>query len=76
YGQKKELRIGAELAGAGEMSAAVSDGGEAAIEALLSERAAARGAKNFARADEIRNELAAMGVVIEDTPQGAKWKRA
>lgn len=49
---------------------------EKKIESLLTERAAAKKAKNFARADEIRDELAAMGVAIEDTPQGPKWKRA
>jgi cysteinyl-tRNA synthetase len=46
------------------------------IEALLRERTEVRAAKNFARADEIRDELAAMNVVIEDTPQGPKWRRA
>lgn len=46
------------------------------IEKLLSERAAAKKDKNFARADEIRKELSAMGIAIEDTPQGPKWKRA
>jgi len=46
------------------------------IESLLAERAAAKKEKNFARADEIRDELAAMGIAIEDTPQGPKWKRA
>jgi cysteinyl-tRNA synthetase len=45
------------------------------IETLLRERAEARAAKNFARADEIRAEMTAMGVAVEDTPQGAKWKR-
>jgi len=49
---------------------------ETKIEALLSERATAKKDKNFARADEIREQLSAMGIAIEDTPQGAKWKRA
>lgn len=44
-----------------------------AIEALLAERLAARAAKNFARADEIRKELAAKGVEIKDGPQGTTW---
>jgi len=43
--------------------------------ALLEERAAARKAKDFARADAIRDELAAQGWVIEDTPNGARLKR-
>jgi len=46
------------------------------IEALLAERAEARKAKNFARADEIRDSLAARGVVIEDGPDGAAWRRS
>lgn len=46
------------------------------IEALLTERAEARKAKNFARADEIRDQLAAQGIVIEDGPDGATWRRA
>lgn len=45
------------------------------IEALLKERAAAKKEKNFARADEIRDELTAMGIGIEDTPDGAKWHK-
>lgn len=52
------------------------DGDDAKFDALLAERQAARAAKNFARSDEIRNQLAADGIVIEDTPQGARWKRA
>lgn len=46
------------------------------IEQLIEERQAARKAKNFARADEIRNELLAKGIVLEDTREGVKWKRA
>ena len=46
------------------------------IEALLAERAAARKAKDFARADAIRDDLAAKGIVIEDGPGGATWRRA
>lgn len=46
------------------------------IEALIEERQAARKAKNFARADEIRNQLSEMGILLEDTRQGVKWKRA
>ncbi|MEL6213725.1 MAG: DALR domain-containing protein, partial [Pseudomonadota bacterium] len=46
-----------------------------AIEALLTERADARASKDFARADQIRDDLAAKGVVIEDGPDGATWRR-
>ncbi len=56
-----------------------SDGGEgpsaAEIEALLAERAAARANKDFATSDRIRNDLAAQGVIIEDGPDGASWRR-
>lgn len=51
-------------------------GDEAEIEALLAERTAAKKEKNYQRADEIRNVLAERGIIIEDTPQGPKWKRA
>lgn len=46
------------------------------IEALIKERQDARKAKNFARADEIRKELLEKGIVLEDTREGVKWKRA
>ena len=46
------------------------------IEALIEERQAARKTKNFARADEIRDQLAAEGIILEDTREGVKWKRA
>lgn len=45
------------------------------IEALIEERQAARKAKNFSRADEIRDLLAAQGILLEDTREGVKWKR-
>ena len=46
------------------------------IEALINERQAARKAKDFAKADEIRNKLADMGITLLDTREGVKWKRA
>ncbi|NLO08117.1 MAG: cysteine--tRNA ligase [candidate division WS1 bacterium] len=45
------------------------------IEALMAEREQARAEKNWARADEIRDELLAQGIVIEDTPTGPRWRR-
>ncbi len=46
------------------------------IEALIEERQAARKEKNFARADEIRDELLARGIILKDTREGVQWKRA
>jgi cysteinyl-tRNA synthetase len=53
-----------------------NDGGDdARIQALVDERIAARKAKDFARSDAIRDELAAEGIVLEDTAQGVRWVR-
>ncbi len=49
---------------------------DAEIETLIQERQAVRKEKNFARADEIRNLLLEKGIVLEDTREGVKWKRA
>lgn len=46
------------------------------IEEMIEKRAAAKKAKNFAEADAIRNELLEKGIILEDTRQGVKWKRA
>ncbi len=46
------------------------------IESLIAERAEAKKAKNFARADEIRNQLKAEGILLEDSPSGTIWHRA
>ena len=49
---------------------------DAEVEALIEERNQARKAKNFARADEIRDTLAAKGILLKDTREGVKWTRA
>ncbi len=49
---------------------------EEEVEQLIAARQNARKEKNWAEADRIRDELKAMGIVLEDTPQGVKWKKA
>jgi cysteinyl-tRNA synthetase len=53
---------------------AAGDIDSARIEGLLAERQAAKASRNFARADAIRQELAAEGIQIEDTPAGPRWR--
>ena len=45
------------------------------IEMVIAMRQEARAAKNYAQADALRNQLTAMGIILEDTPQGVKWKK-
>ena len=45
------------------------------IEMVIALRQEARAAKNYAQADALRNQLTAMGIILEDTPQGVKWKK-
>ncbi len=54
----------------------VDDSDDARIQALVDERNAAKKSRDFTRADEIRQQLAAEGVMLEDTPQGVRWRRA
>jgi cysteinyl-tRNA synthetase len=49
---------------------------EAGVEALIAEREAARGARDWQRADALRDRLAELGIVLEDTPAGPRWKRS
>ena len=58
--------------GGGESDDGLSSTG---IEALIVERADAKKAKNFARADEIRNQLTEAGIVLEDGAGGTTWRR-
>lgn len=81
-------RLKAELLGAGLVlgllqqdpaawfARGASGDDDARIQALVDERNAAKKARDFARADAIRDQLAAEGVLLEDTPQGVRWKRA
>ncbi|MCF8826293.1 cysteine--tRNA ligase [Xanthomonas campestris] len=81
-------RLKAELLGAGLalgllqqepaawFSRGADAGDDARIAALVDERSAAKKAKDFAHADAIRQQLADEGIVLEDTAQGVRWKRA
>ncbi len=53
-----------------------SNDDDARIQGLIDARIAAKAAKDFARADAIRKQLADDGILLEDTPQGVRWKRA
>ena len=52
-----------------------SGGDDERIQSLVDERNAAKQARDFARADAIRDQLAADGILLEDTPQGVRWVR-
>ncbi|OAG74896.1 Cysteinyl-tRNA synthetase [Acetobacter malorum] len=49
---------------------------DAEIDALIAERAAAKKARDFAKADALRDQLQGQGIVLEDTKDGTIWRRA
>jgi cysteinyl-tRNA synthetase len=49
---------------------------DADIEEKIAERNAAKKSKDFARADQVRKDLAAQGIILEDTKEGVRWKRS
>lgn len=80
------LALGGELLADGELIGLLREdpetwlkGGEGEddddIDALVRERDEARASRNFARADEIRDQLDAMGITLEDSPDGTRWRR-
>ncbi len=67
------VRSGLQVNNANEDLDKLSD---AAIEALIAERAQVKKDKNFARADEIRKLLSSKGITLEDSPTGTKWRKS
>lgn len=59
----------------GEADVSTDGPSDEEINALVEERIQARKDKNFSRADEIRNQLQELGIILEDTPQGVRWHR-
>ena len=49
---------------------------DADVEAKIAERTAAKKSRDFARADQVRQELSALGIILEDTKEGVRWKRS
>ncbi len=85
---EQEIRdLAAELLADGELIGLLQDdpeawfkaggdaAGDAAIDALVAEREQARANRDFARADEIRDQLAGLGIALEDSPEGTRWRR-
>jgi cysteinyl-tRNA synthetase len=74
------MGLGAEVASDGNVTliplTEAAKNAESRIEKLIADRNAARKAKNFAESDRIRDELAAMGVVLKDSKDGTTWEIA
>ena len=68
--------LGFGMAEMADDAAEMADDDVAEIEALIIQRTEARAAKNFARSDEIRDDLAARGITLEDGPEGTTWHKA
>ncbi|MEW9031372.1 MAG: cysteine--tRNA ligase [Planifilum fimeticola] len=66
-------RYGGEILGLVETEA--EEETDEQVEALIQKRQEARRRRDFAQADAIRDQLAAMGIIVEDTPQGVRWRR-
>jgi cysteinyl-tRNA synthetase len=85
---EERVRLKSELLGAGLalgllqqapadwFARGASGDDDARIQALVDDRASAKQVRDFARADAIRRQLADEGILLEDTPQGVRWKRA
>jgi cysteinyl-tRNA synthetase len=66
------LKAGLEIQGGEPENADLAD----AVEKRIAERGEAKKAKDFARADAIRQELKDKGIILEDGPDGTRWRRA
>lgn len=73
---KASLDMLMELSGVLGLLSKKEESLDAEIEALIEQRQQARKDKNWALSDKIRDDLKAQGIILEDTPQGVKWKRA
>ena len=73
---RKVIELAGALGLAADAAGPAAGTDDAAIEDLVARRQAAREAKDWAAADSLRDELSALGVVVEDTPAGPIWRRA